>query len=189
MAAAIYFAYGFLTSIPIILTLGVIEGAMIGILSPASDSYMADVLPSNVRGKLQGMITSSNTAAGFISALIVGRSTRWGLSSVHHPGLGEPDHRDAGKSAMLPTERRLRGKGAGLRPQRQPEPAPGLSQAELRKARVRPIYQAPRALRDQTFAQRPLCACRRSARSRVAYRRGDVPWRGAAAGSGSIPTS
>jgi MFS family permease len=131
VAAAIYFAYGFLTSIPIILTLGVLEGAMIGILSPASDSYMADVLPSNVRGKLQGMITSSNTAAGFVSALIVGPLYQMGpfylfitLASVNLITAA------LASLLMLPTERRLRGKGTGRPPQRQPEPAPGLSRAE-----------------------------------------------------------
>ncbi|HUS14490.1 MAG TPA: MFS transporter [Chloroflexia bacterium] len=120
VAAAIYFSYGFISSIPVILALGVLEGAMIGVLAPASDSYMADVLPAPLRGRLQGMISSSNTAVGFIGALICGPLYAAGpiylflvLSGVHVVSAV------AASMLMLPTERRLRGPkraGAGAEP-------------------------------------------------------------------------
>ncbi len=72
VAGAIYFVYGFITSIPVILALGVLEGAMIAILDPASSSYMADVLPPTMRGRLQGMISTTNTGVGFAGTLISG---------------------------------------------------------------------------------------------------------------------
>ena len=111
VAATIYFAYGFLHNIPVILALGVLEGAMIGILAPASDSYMADVLPAQMRGRLQGVISSTNTAVGFGSTLICGPLYAAGpiylfllLAGVHVASAV------AASVLMLPTERRLRGR-------------------------------------------------------------------------------
>jgi MFS family permease len=72
VAGLVYFSYGFITSIPVILVLGVVEGTMIALITPASDSYMADVLPPAMRGRLQGMISTTNTAVGFAGTLLCG---------------------------------------------------------------------------------------------------------------------
>ncbi len=141
VAAGIYYAYGMLSSIPVILALGVLEGAMIGILSPAADSYMADVLPQNVRGRLQGMVSSTNQGAGLVGALICGPlysiAPIWlflVLGSIHVVCA-------VGASVlMLPTERRLRGRLAVARP-----PAPEADVAACRGRRGRLIAAGVRA--------------------------------------------
>ncbi|HMA37268.1 MAG TPA: MFS transporter [Chloroflexia bacterium] len=120
VAAAIYYAYGFLRDLPVILILGILEGAMIGILAPASDSYMADVLPPALRGRLQGLVSTTNTGAGFVGALICGPLYALGpfylfmlLGSIHVVCAV------VASALMLPTERRLRGPAPaapGVRP-------------------------------------------------------------------------
>ncbi|MGI8586978.1 MAG: MFS transporter [Chloroflexia bacterium] len=118
-AAAIYFAYGFLTNIPVILALGVVEGVMIGFIGPAADSYMADVLPVAQRGRLQGMITSTNQAVGLVSALICGPLYSTGpiylfllLGGLHAASA------ITACALMLPVERRLRRRPAPAVPER-----------------------------------------------------------------------
>ena len=116
VAAAIYFAYGFITSIPVILALGVVEGAMIAILDPASSSYMADVLPPAMRGRLQGVISTTNTGVGFVGTLICGPLYTIGpiylftlLAGLHAVSAG------IASSLMWPQERRLRAQQAATK--------------------------------------------------------------------------
>lgn len=110
LAAGIYLSYGFITSVPVILLLGVIEGIGIGIIGPVADSYMSDVLPGSRRGRLQGLVSASSTAVSFVSALICGPLYAAGpfwlfllLGSVM-AGMAI-----TGSLFMLPVERRLRG--------------------------------------------------------------------------------
>jgi MFS family permease len=110
VAGAIYIAYGFLTNLWIIMVLGTLEGAMIALLVPASDSYLADVMPSSMRGRVQGMVTTTNTAMGFIGALICGPLYAIGplylflvLGALHIITA------TTASVLMMPTERRLHG--------------------------------------------------------------------------------
>ena len=110
VAGAIYIAYGFLSNLWIIMILGTLEGAMIALLVPASDSYLADVMPANMRGRVQGMVTTTSTAMGFIGALICGPLYALGplylflvLGGLHIITA------TTASVLMLPTERRLHG--------------------------------------------------------------------------------
>ena len=127
IAAAIYLSYGFLTDIPIILVLGVIEGAMLAFISPASDSYFADVVPARLRGRLQGITNSVNTAVGFLAAaglgVVYGVSPTWAFITVA-AATALPAIPAA--LLMLPHEARLRPRN------RAPQPEPVAEPIELK---------------------------------------------------------
>ena len=105
----VYLAYGLITSIPIILLLGVLEGTMVAFMGPALDSYFADVVPSRLRGRVQGVTNSTNTAVGFVmataGAVLYGISPFWAFLTLALATVG------AGLPAallMIPHEARLR---------------------------------------------------------------------------------
>ena len=66
----VYLAYGFLTNLPLIAAIGIIEGTLLSISIPAQGAYVANLSPDNARGKLQGVITTARTVAGFLSSLL-----------------------------------------------------------------------------------------------------------------------
>jgi DHA1 family multidrug resistance protein-like MFS transporter len=68
VAASVYLSYAFLTSIPVIIGLGIIEGAALAFLGPTIDSYFADIVPARLRGRAQGVTSSVNTAVAFVAA-------------------------------------------------------------------------------------------------------------------------
>jgi DHA1 family multidrug resistance protein-like MFS transporter len=121
IASSIYLSYGFLTSIPIILALGVIEGAMLAFLSPSSDSYFADVVPARLRGRMQGVTNSVNTAVGFLAAAglgaVYGLNPTWAFIAVA-AATALPVIPAA--LLMIPHEARLRPRNRASQPQ--PEP-------------------------------------------------------------------
>jgi MFS family permease len=81
IAGAVYFSYAFLTNIPLIIGLGILEGAAIAFLGPSIDSYFADIVPPRLRGRVQGVTSSVNTAVAVLAAT--------GLALVYqgNPGL------------------------------------------------------------------------------------------------------
>lgn len=125
IASSIYLSYGFLTSIPIILALGLVEGAMLAFLNPASDSYFADIVPARLRGRVQGITNSVNTAVGFITAaslgIIYGINPTWAFIAVA-AATALPVIPAA--LLMIPHEARLRPGGRAPQPAPQPESIP-----------------------------------------------------------------
>jgi DHA1 family multidrug resistance protein-like MFS transporter len=124
IASSIYLSYGFLTNIPIILVLGVVEGAMLAFLTPSSDSYFADVVPARLRGRMQGVTNSVSTAVGFIAAaslgVIYGLSPTWAFIAVA-AATALPVIPAA--LLMNPHEARLRPRGRAPQPEAAPDPA------------------------------------------------------------------
>ncbi len=124
IASSIYLSYGFLTSIPIILALGLLEGAMLAFLNPSSDSYFADVVPARLRGRVQGVTNSVNTAVGFLAAaglgIIYGINPTWAFIAVA-AATALPVIPAA--LLMIPHEARLRPRGRAPQPEVTPEPA------------------------------------------------------------------
>ena len=80
IAGAVYFSYAFLTNIPLIIGLGILEGAAIAFLGPTIDSYFADIVPSRLRGRVQGVTSSVNTAVAVLAAT--------GLALVYQVNMG-----------------------------------------------------------------------------------------------------
>jgi DHA1 family multidrug resistance protein-like MFS transporter len=124
VASAVYLSYGFLTSIPIILALGLLEGAMLAFLNPSSDSYFADVVPARLRGRIQGVTNSVNTAVGFLAAaslgVIYGASPTWAFIAVA-AATALPVIPAA--LLMIPHEARLRPRDRAPQPEVVPDPA------------------------------------------------------------------
>jgi DHA1 family multidrug resistance protein-like MFS transporter len=124
VASAVYLSYGFLTSIPIILALGLLEGAMLAFLNPSSDSYFADVVPARLRGRMQGVTNSVNTSVGFLAAVslgvIYGVSPTWAFIVVA-AATALPVIPAA--ILMIPHEARLRPRGRAPQPEAVPDPA------------------------------------------------------------------
>ena len=57
-------------SVPAILLLGALEGAIIGLLSPSVDAYLASVSDPRVQGRVQGAYTTAGMAGAATSALL-----------------------------------------------------------------------------------------------------------------------
>lgn len=67
----IYFTYGFTSDLFIILLLGLMEGALIAVMGPALGKLTANLSPDDARGRLQGLVSTVRTVAGFVSSILV----------------------------------------------------------------------------------------------------------------------
>jgi DHA1 family tetracycline resistance protein-like MFS transporter len=74
----VYLIYGFTTNLLLITSIGLIEGTLMAVLAPATSAYIANLSPENARGRLQGFISTSRTAAGFASSMLVALLYEWG---------------------------------------------------------------------------------------------------------------
>jgi MFS family permease len=71
MISFVYFTYGVTENLFVIAAIGLLEGAFIAIMIPALSAYVANLSPDNARGRLQGVISTTRTLAGFASAMVV----------------------------------------------------------------------------------------------------------------------
>lgn len=71
LISTVYFTYGFTTDLILIAVLGFFEGAMIALMDPAMRAFTANLSPDNARGRVQGVISTARTIAGFSSSMIV----------------------------------------------------------------------------------------------------------------------
>lgn len=67
----IYLFYGLATNLALIAAMGIIEGSLVAMMAPALSAYIAQLSPDNARGKLQGVISTVRTIAGFASSMLV----------------------------------------------------------------------------------------------------------------------
>jgi MFS family permease len=66
-----YLTYGFTTNLLFIVVWGLLEGTLVAIYGPALSAYIANLSPDKARGRLQGVVSTSRTVAGFASSLLV----------------------------------------------------------------------------------------------------------------------
>jgi DHA1 family multidrug resistance protein-like MFS transporter len=71
LLSLVYFSYSVTTNLLVILLMGVFEGAMLAVSIPAIGAFTANLSPDNARGKLQGVISTTRTSAGFVSSMLV----------------------------------------------------------------------------------------------------------------------
>jgi MFS family permease len=67
----VYFTYGMTSNLLLIGSLGLVEGTFIAIMGPAVSAYIANLSPDNARGRLQGVVSTVRTLAGFTSSMVV----------------------------------------------------------------------------------------------------------------------
>ena len=67
----IYFMYGMTSDLLVIALLGLVEGTFVAIMGPATSAYIAKLSPEDARGKLQGVVSTVRTLAGFTSSILV----------------------------------------------------------------------------------------------------------------------
>ena len=70
VAGAIYVSYGFVTSLVVILVLGVIEGLVIIFQQPLAQGLLADASPAEARGRAQGMAGAIGAIGGSAAAFL-----------------------------------------------------------------------------------------------------------------------
>lgn len=68
--AAVIMLYGLIPSVPSILILGLIEGAIVGTTQPAVDAYLSSVADPRIQGRVQGAFMTIGMAGAAISALL-----------------------------------------------------------------------------------------------------------------------
>lgn len=66
----VYLTYGFTTDLLLITMLGLVEGTFIALLVPAQSAFLANLSPEHSRGKLQGLVSTVRTIAGFTSSIL-----------------------------------------------------------------------------------------------------------------------
>lgn len=71
-AALITLGYGFFPSPVPLMLLGVLDGVATAIFTPASQAFIADVTPWNVRGRFLGLVGSASTLATMAAVTLVG---------------------------------------------------------------------------------------------------------------------
>lgn len=64
--------YGLFPFPVILIALSVLDGTASALFQPASQAFMADVAPSNMRGRFMGLIGASSTAATMVAVELVG---------------------------------------------------------------------------------------------------------------------
>jgi DHA1 family multidrug resistance protein-like MFS transporter len=67
----VYLTYGFTTDLLLITSLGLVEGTFISVMIPAQSAFIANMSPENSRGRLQGLLSTVRTVAGFSSSMAV----------------------------------------------------------------------------------------------------------------------
>lgn len=70
LASFVYLTYGFTSNLLLITLLGLVEGTFIAIMVPAQSAFLANLSPENARGRLQGLVSTARTIAGFTSAML-----------------------------------------------------------------------------------------------------------------------
>jgi hypothetical protein len=71
LLSLVYVTYALTTNLFIIAAMGLFEGAMLAVSIPALSAFTANLSPDNARGKLQGVISTTRTSAGFVSSMLV----------------------------------------------------------------------------------------------------------------------
>jgi DHA1 family multidrug resistance protein-like MFS transporter len=71
LLSLVYFSYAVTTNLLVILLMGVFEGTLLAVSIPAIGAFTANLSPDNARGKLQGVISTTRTSAGFVSSMLV----------------------------------------------------------------------------------------------------------------------
>lgn len=82
LASIIYLIYGLTDSLPLIAALGLVEGTLMAMRLPALTAFIANLSPSNARGRIQGITSATRTLAGFLSATVV---TMLYYVNTHYP--------------------------------------------------------------------------------------------------------
>jgi MFS family permease len=62
--------YGLVPSVPVILILGLVEGAIVGTTQPAVDAYLSIAADQRIQGRVQGAFMTIGMAGAGISALL-----------------------------------------------------------------------------------------------------------------------
>jgi DHA1 family multidrug resistance protein-like MFS transporter len=71
LLSMVYLSYAVTTNLFVIAAMGLLEGSMLAISIPALSAFTANLSPDNARGKLQGVISTTRTSAGFVSSMLV----------------------------------------------------------------------------------------------------------------------
>ena len=71
LLSMVYLSYAVTTNLFVIAAMGLLEGSMLAITIPAMSAFTANLSPDNARGKLQGVISTTRTSAGFVSSMLV----------------------------------------------------------------------------------------------------------------------
>lgn len=81
LLGGVYALYGMLTSLPLICLLACVEGTLVSLFQPATDSYLIDVSPDEARGLVQGLFYAIGMGGGFISAIVT--PALYGPGGIH----------------------------------------------------------------------------------------------------------
>lgn len=68
--AALIMSYGLIHIVPLVLVIGLIEGAVATITVPALDAYLASVADPRIQGRIQGTYATIGTAGAAVSAFL-----------------------------------------------------------------------------------------------------------------------
>ncbi len=71
LLSMVYLSYAVTTNLLVILLMGLLEGSLMAVSIPAITAFTANLSPANARGKLQGIISTTRTSAGFVSSMLV----------------------------------------------------------------------------------------------------------------------
>lgn len=69
LISSVYLVYGFTENLALIAALGLVEGTFISVMIPAQSAFIANLSPTKARGRLQGLMSSIRTVAGFTSSM------------------------------------------------------------------------------------------------------------------------
>jgi MFS family permease len=130
LLSMVYLSYAVTTNLLVILLMGLLEGSLLAVSIPAITAFTANLSPDNARGKLQGIISTTRTSAGFVSSMLVAvlygmnigfpfvmlAATQFGLTLVGGALLWRVERKtrrlEAQKPTPMPTEARTGGASA-----------------------------------------------------------------------------
>lgn len=81
LVSMVYLTYAVTTNLFVIAAMGILEGTLLAVSIPAISAYTANLSPDNARGKLQGVISTTRTMAGFVSSMLV--ALLYGASMIY----------------------------------------------------------------------------------------------------------
>jgi MFS family permease len=70
MVAGLITSYGFIELVPLILFIGLVEGAVATVSTPALDAYLAEHANPRIQGRVQGMHATVGTCGAAVTALV-----------------------------------------------------------------------------------------------------------------------
>jgi len=70
LISIVYLVYGVTENLLLITSIGLVEGVFIAVMIPALGTYTANLSPSTARGRLQGLMSTARTLAGFTSSMV-----------------------------------------------------------------------------------------------------------------------